>query len=273
MIAKLLSALPFEWAQYQFMHMALLGMVILAPLFAVLGCLVISNQMAFFADAIGHSALTGIALGVLAGLQEPLWAMLIFAVILAAAIAWLRHKQLAPADAVIGLVMSCTVALGIVLLSRQGGLHRYARYLVGDILTIAPADLLRVGALALAVVLILAWQYNRIVLVTLHRPLAASRGVCVWRTELLFTVLIAVSVTLSIEWMGLLVINSLLILPAAAARNLARSAAGYVLWAVAVSLTSGIGGVIASYYLSTATGATIVLCAMGVFAVSVMFRR
>jgi len=273
MSANVVSALPFDWAQYQFMQMALIGIVILAPLFAILGCLVISNQMAFFADAIGHSALTGIALGVLAGLHEPLWAMLVFAVMLAAAIAWLRHQQLAPADAVIGLVMAGTVALGIVLLSRQGGFHRYARYLVGDILTIAPGGVRRVGALAVAALLLLAWQYNRIVLVTLHRPLAASRGVCVWRTELLFTVLIAVSVTLSIEWMGLLVINALLILPAAAARNLARSAAAYVLWALAISLASGIGGVIASYYLSSATGATIVLCAMCLFGVSVVLRR
>lgn len=273
MLVTVLSAIAFEWAQYEFMQMALVGIVILAPLFAVLGCLVISNQMAFFADAIGHSALTGIAIGVLAGLHEPLWAMLLFAIILAAAIAWLRHKQLAPTDAVIGLVMSFTVALGIVLLSRQGGFHRYTRYLVGDILTIAPADVLRVGILGAVALLVLAWQYNRIVLVTLHRPLAASRRVCVWRTELLFTILIAVSVTLSIAWMGLLVINSLLILPAAAARNVARSAAGYVLWAVVISLVAGMGGVIASFYLSTATGATIVLCAMGMFVVSILFRR
>ncbi len=273
MLAELLKTLPFDWAQYDFMHMALLGIVLLAPLFAVLGCLVISNHMAFFADAIGHSALTGIAIGVLAGLHEPLWAMLGFAVLLALAVAVLRRLELAPTDAVIGLVMSFTVALGIVLLSRQGGFHRYTRYLVGDILTIAPADLLRVGALVLATLAVLAWNYNRIVLVTIHRPVAASRGVPVWRTELLFTMLVAVSVTVSIAWMGLLVINSLLILPAAAARNLARSAAAYVLYAVAFSLTAGIGGLIASYYLSTATGATMVLGAMGIFVVSALARR
>ncbi|MCX7847940.1 MAG: metal ABC transporter permease [bacterium] len=273
MIHTLVERLPLDWLQYEFMQRALCAIILLAPLFAILGCLVINSQMAFFADAIGHSALTGIAVGVLAGLEQPLWAMLLCAIVLAVALAWLRYLQLAPGDALIGLMVSFTVALGVVILSRQGGFQRYTRYLVGDILTITPTDLYWSALLTFAVLLSLGWKYNHIVVMTLHRPLAASRGVRVWATDVLFSTLVAISVTLSIAWMGLLVINSLIILPAASARNLARSAVSYVWLAVVISVTAGVSGVIVSYYLSTATGATIVLCAMALFLLSTLLRR
>lgn len=273
MLTDVVRHAAFEWVQYEFMQRALVGIVILAPLYAVLGCVIINKQMAFFADTMGHSALTGIALGVLAGLQEPFWAMVACAVVLSVLIAWLRHLQVAAGDTLLGLVMSFTVALGIVLLSRGGSFHRYARYLVGDILTIGPGDLVRVGVFAAGVLGMLAWNYNKIVLLTVHRPVAASRGVGVLGMDMLLSVLIAISVMVSIAWVGILVINSLLLLPAAAARNVTRSGVAYVWSAVGFSLLSGVGGVIASYYLSSAAGATIVLCAMGIFLLSLLVRR
>ena len=270
---SLIGALPFEWAQLEFMRLALIAVLLAAPLYAVLGCLVVNSRMAFFSEAIGHAALTGVALGTLAGMSDPTPAVLLFSAALALAIAWLRKSSAISSDTIIGLVMAGAVALGVVLLSRGGGFNRYTHFLIGDILTIAPAELARLAVLALATLLIWAALFNKLFLATLHPVLARSRGVNVWMVEALFSVVIALVVAMSIAWIGLLVINSLLILPAAAARNLARSTAAYLGWALLFSFLAGVAGLIVSFYAATATGATIVLVALGLFLLTLPFRR
>jgi len=270
---SLIGSLPFEWSQLEFMRLALLAVLLAAPLYAVLGCLVVNSRMAFFSEAIGHATLTGVALGTLAGLADPTPAVLIFSALLALAIAWLRKSSAISSDTIIGLVMAGAVALGVVLLSRGGGFTRYTRFLIGDILTITPAELARLATLATVTLIIWAALFNRLFLATLHPVLARSRGVNVWAVEALFSVVIALVVAMSIAWIGLLVINSLLILPAAAARNLARSTAAYLGWALLFSFLAGIAGLIISFYTATATGATIVLVALGLFLLTVPLRR
>lgn len=265
--------LQFEWLQYGFMQNALLAILIVAPLFAFLGCLVVSNRMAFFSDAVGHAALTGLAIGALCGLADPTPAMLIFAVLLAFGISLLHRFTEASTDTILGLVMSFTVALGVVLLSRGGGFSKYSRFLVGDLLTITPIEIGRLALLGVLVTGGVLLFYNRIFLAFLHRPLAISRGRNVWLIEALFSAAIAVAVTLCIPWIGILVVNSLLVMPAATARNMARNTAAYAWIAVFVSMVSGIAGLIASYYWATASGATIVLFLMGFFVLSLLFRQ
>ena len=126
--SSLVGMLPFHWAEFGFMQMALLAVLVVAPLFAFLGCMVVNNQMAFFSDAIGHSALTGIAIGVILGVVNPVWSMTLFSLCLAVGITLLRKYGTASADTIIGIVMSFTVATGIVILSRGGGFSRYSRY-------------------------------------------------------------------------------------------------------------------------------------------------
>ena len=255
------------------MQNALLAVILIAPLFALIGCLVISNQMAFFSDAIGHAALTGIAIGALAGLADPLWAMLAFAIVLALLVSVMRRYSSASTDTIIGLTMAFAVALGVVLLSRGGGFARYSRYLIGDLLTIAPFEILRLALLLAIVAGVWLAFFNPLFLAGLNRSLARARGFPVWRLEAFFAVIVALVVTVTILWVGLLVINALLIVPAAAARNMARTMTAYVLGAVAISLLAGVLGLISSFYWGTATGATIVLWAMGFFILSLAFRR
>ena len=270
---SLIGNLPFEWAQLEFMRLALIAVLLAAPLYAVLGCLVVNSRMAFFSEAIGHAALTGVALGSLAGLADPTPAVLIFSALLALVIAWLRKNTVVSSDTIIGLVMAGAVALGVVLLSRGGSFNRYTHFLIGDILTITPAELARLAVLAGATLLIWAALFNKLFLATLHPVLARSRGVNVWLVEALFSVVIALVVAMSIAWIGLLVINSLLILPAAAARNLARSTVAYLGWALLFSFLAGVAGLIVSFYAATATGATIVLVALAMFILTLPFRR
>jgi len=270
---SLLMSLPFEWAQYDFMGLALLAVLLVSPVLALLGCLVINNQMAFFSEAMGHSALTGLALGALLGLADPTVTIVGFAVLLALAMFLMRRISAVPTDTSIALVMAFVVALGVVLLSRGGGFAKYSRYLIGDILTITPGELGWLAGLSGVVVCAWVFFFNAFFMVSLNRSLAASRGLPAAVLEAVFSVLVAVVVAMSIPWVGLLVINSMLILPAATARNLARNTRWYVLGAVLVSLLSGFLGLVSSYYWNTATGATIVLWACGFFTVSLVVRK
>jgi zinc transport system permease protein len=273
LLYTIMGVLPFDWAHYTFMQHALLAVLLVTPLLALLGCLIVNNQMAFFSEALGHSALTGLAIGTLLGLQAPVFAVVAFAVLLAVSMSLMRRHSAVPPDTAIALVMAFVVALGVVLLSRGGGFAKYSRYLIGDILTITQGELFGLAVLLGVVLLLWGILFNALFFVSLNRSLAASRGFPVRWLEPLFAVIVAVVVAISIPWVGLLVINSMLILPAATARNLAWNTRSYVVGALAISLLSGILGLICSYYWDTATGATIVLWASGFFAISLLFRR
>lgn len=265
--------LPFSWGQYQFMHNALLAVIIVTPLLALMGTMVVNNKMAFFSDSIGHSALTGLALGVLLGFGDPLWIMLIFAAVLAVLISLVKNTTRFSADTIIGVVSSTAVALGIVLLSMGGSFSRYTRFLIGDLLSIGDGEVMLLLVISIVVITIWMYIYNRLLLSSLNPSLAASRGIKVHTLDTLFSVLLAVTVTLSIQWVGILIINAMLVLPATTARHLAGGIRQYCLYAVLAGLLAGLIGLVASYYIGSATGATIVLVSSLFFAVSLAFRR
>jgi zinc transport system permease protein len=267
-----LNYLPYSWLNFNFMKNALLGVILVAPIFGLTGAMVVNNRMAFFSDAIGHAALTGIAVGVILGMGNPLWAMLAFAVLLAMLISWAGMKTEAAPDTIIGVFFASAVALGVVILSRGGGFAQYSRYLIGDLLSIAPRDLVLLVGILLTLLLFWGLWFNRLFLVSFSPTVARSRGVGIFGLQTVFAVLVAAIVTVSIQWVGLLIINALIILPAAAARNIARGMRSYHLIAIVISLVSGISGLILSFYWSTATGATIVLCAFVIYLATVLWR-
>ncbi len=257
---NLVALLPFGWAQHLFMQNALLALILVTPIFGMLGTMVVNNRMAFFSDTLGHSALTGIALGVMIGLKDPLLAMLAFALVMALTICVVKKMTRTSTDTIIGVFSASAIALGIVILSRGGGFNRYSRFLIGDILSITFSEIAALGTVLGLVLIYWFLLFNKLFLVSINPVMARSRGVRVLLTEVLFTALVAVVVTVSIQWVGILIINSLLILPAAAARNLATNMQSYHLGAIVISVLAGITGLILSYYWGTAAGATIVLC-------------
>ena len=268
----LISLLPFEWTQFAFMRTALLAVLIVSPLFALMGTLVVNNRMAFFSDAIGHASLTGVGLGVLLGLANPLWALVAFALILGIGIITLQRYTRSAMDTVISLSMSLSIALGVVLLSRGGNFNKFSHYLIGDLLSITPAE---VGQLLITSILVgggLLLGYNRILLIGLNESLGRSRGINAWWTQMLFCAAVVMVVTMNLSWVGILIINSMLIVPAAGARNIANNAQQYVVYAVGIATFSGVAGLIVSYYADTATGASIVLVAMGCFIVTLAIK-
>lgn len=265
--------LPFEWAQYTFMLNALLAVLLVTPLFGILGTMVVNNKMAFFSDAIGHSALTGIAIGVLLGMQDPLAAMLAFAIILAVGISIVKAGGTSSPDTIIGVFSSTAIALGIVILSRGGGFAKYSNYLIGDLLSISAQQIIMLLLALVLVLLFWAGFFNQLLLVSVNPSLARSRGVNIRAVEVLFSILMAVVVTVSIQWVGVLIINSLLVLPAAAARNISVNMRQYHAISLLIAMISGISGLILSYYWGTATGATIVLITSLFFVLCYLVKR
>lgn len=259
------ALLPFTWLEPRFMKNALLAVLVAAPLFGCLGSFVVSNKMAFFSDAIGHSALTGIAFGVLLGIEEPVFAMVAFSLILGFAIITVKNKGKSSADTIIGVFSSTAVALGVVLLSAAGNFSKYQKYLIGDILSIKPSEIGLLAGAGILTVVVWVFFYNKMLLTNLHRTFAKSRGIKVSVVELLFALLTALIVTLSIRWTGLLVINSLLVLPAAAARLVTGTSRRYLLVSVCISLFSAITGLAISFYAGAASGSVIVLVNAVVF--------
>ena len=241
----------FPMLQYDFMRHAFLAAVLIAPLFALLGTMAVNNKMAFFSDALGHSAFTGIGLGVLLGMQEPLLAM--------------KSANMVSSDTVISVFSSAAMALGIVILSARGGFAKYSSYLIGDILTVGRKDLWTIGIVLVAAYVLWALLYNQLLLLSVNRSLAASRGVRVMLVENIFVIMVAVAVMVSIRWVGILMINSLLILPAAAARNITSSAGSYHWTATVFGLLSSVVGLWVSYSCGTSAGATMVLTAAVLF--------
>ncbi len=262
--------LPFEWASHIFMQNALLAVLLVTPLFGILGTMVVNNKMAFFSDALGHSALTGIAIGVILGMSDPLWAMLTFSILLALGISFVKASSTSSPDTIIGVFSATAVALGIVILSRSGGFTKYSRFLIGDLLSITPNELLMLFFLVLGVLAFWVFMFNQLLLVSINSSLARSRGSNVRLLEILFSIIMAVIVTISIQWVGLLIINSLLILPAASARNISHDMRQYHLFSVSIALLSGLAGLLLSYYWGTATGATIVLCSAAFFLLTLL---
>mgnify|MGYP000904880038 FL=1 len=263
----------FDWWQYDFMRNAFFAVLLTMPLFSMLGTIVVNNGMAFFSDALGHSSLTGVGIGILLGLTDYTPAMVIFAVVFALLMNRIRHSHIASTDTVIGVFSACGVALGLVLLSLGGSFSRYQNILIGDILSITKNELILL-AITLAVFLVI-WLlcFNRFYAISISPSLAQSKGIRVKLFDNLFVAAVAVVVMLAIRWVGLLIVNSMLILPAAAARYFARSAREYHFAALVFGLFSGMLGLWFSYRNAIATGPVIVIIAALVFFASFCLRQ
>ncbi len=262
--------LPFSWMEYNFMKNALLAIIIITPLFGILGTMVINNRMAFFSDALGHSALTGIAVGTIFGISDMNMSMILYAIVFALLLNFINRRKTFSTDTVISVFSSLSMAIGLMILSKGGNFSRYSSLLVGDILSITVQE---IGLLCVIFVVTLIYWYfsfNKLNSVGVNISLARSKNIKANMMEDSFSILIAVIVMLSIKWIGILIINALLILPAATSRNIASNMREYHLFSVLVAVFSGISGLILSYYLSTATGPTVVIITAFLFFITLL---
>ena len=266
--------LHIELLQWEFMKNALLAILIMTPLFGLVSTMIVTGKMSFFSDALGHSAFTGIAIGCICGISSPTWVAVLFSVFFALLFSFVRSRSSHTADTLIGVFSSTAVALGIFIATFDGGsFTKYNSYLIGDILSVTPAE---IGMLALVLVAVAVFWIlfsNRMTLTAIYPQLASSRGISTAWVQTIFTTVIAIVVTLAISWVGLLILNSLLVLPAASARNIAKNIKQYHLFSVLFALVSGITGLVISYYLGASAGASICLVLAVIFIVSFCFRK
>lgn len=259
------SILPFEFIKYDFMKNALLAVLIITPLFGIVGTMIVNNKLAFFSDALGHSVFTGMAIGILLGVSDTNVSTILFAVVFALLLNWIKRKNTVSTDTIISVFSSTSTAIGLVILSRNGNFSKYSALFVGDILNISPKE---IGLLILIFIIVLLFWFfcfNKLHAVSLNSSLAKSKGINIRLLENIFAVIIALLVMLTIKWVGILIINALLILPAASARNISSNMKEYHIFSIVISLFSGLLGLLLSYYLSLATGPTIVIIAAVIF--------
>ena len=264
--------LPFSWLDYNFMKNAFLAVLLITPLFGILSTMVVSNRMAFFSDSLGHGAFTGLAIGSLVGIFSPLVSLVGFSILFALLITYIKNNSSASTDTIIGVFSSTGIAAGLMIMSYGGGFNKYSSYLIGDILSITPDDLISLMGVFVLVLLVWGWLFNRLLVLSINSSFARSRGINAVMAEGIFASVVAVVVAISIQWVGLLIINSLLVLPAASARNITSSVKEYHLVSVLCAMISGISGLVLAYYYNMAAGATIVVIAALIFFVTLVLK-
>jgi zinc transport system permease protein len=266
----LARVLPFDCLRARFMQQALIGLLFIAPAAAAMGVQVVNFRMAFFADAISHSAFAGVALGLIFAVS-PHWTMPLFGLIVGLTIMAMQRRSSLSSDTVIGVIFAAVMAFGLAMVSRDQGVARdLQRFLYGDILTVTDIELIGLALLFAVVMAFQAWGYNRLLYIGLNPVVAEAHRVRVACYQYTFAGLLALVVMLSVWAVGVLLVTALLIMPAAAARNFARSAGVMFWWAMLVSVTSAVGGLLISAqdWARTATGPTVVLCGFAWFVVS-----
>jgi len=252
------------------MQQALVGLLLIAPMAAAMGVQVVNFRMAFFAEAISHSAFAGVALGLLFSIS-PYWTMPVFGLLVGLSIMTLQRRSALSTDTVIGVIFAAVMAFGLAIVSRERNVARdLQRFLYGDILTITDAEIAALAALFVVIMVFQVCGYNRMLYIGLNPAVAVTHRVCVAFYQYAFAGLLALVVMLSVWAVGVLLMSALLIVPAAAARNFARSAGHMFWWAILVSTTSAIAGLLisAQNWARTATGPTVVLCGFAWFIVS-----
>lgn len=266
--------LPIEFLQWDFMKNALLAILVMTPMFGLVSTMIVTGKMSFFSDALGHSAFTGIAIGCICGIANPTWVAILFSIVFALLFSFVRNRSSHTADTLIGVFSSTAVALGIFIATFGGGsFTKYNTYLIGDILSVTPSQIGMLAIVFLVVVFFWVLCSNKMTLTAIYPVLSSSRGIPTNLVQTVFTTVIAVIVTMAINWTGLLILNSLLVLPGAAARNLARNLKQYHILSVLFALTAGIAGLVISYYLGASAGATICLVLALFFLISFCFRK
>jgi zinc transport system permease protein len=267
-----------EALSFPFVQRALVAVVLSALVLGGLSHLVVARRLAFFSAALGQAVLTGVSLGVLLGepLDAPWGSVLGFSLLVGLALVAVRRRSALPTDTLVGVALAFTLGLGVCLLvavTKRFNVHQLEAVMFGSVLTVTTLDLLLLAALGLGVLLVTATFANRLLLHALDPRLAAAARVPDARDEYLFVTLLTLAIVLCVKVMGALMVEALLVVPAAAARTHARSVAGVFFGAITVALFAGLGGVLLSTQVNVPSGAAIVLGLSLVFALALVTRR
>jgi zinc transport system permease protein len=255
-----------------FLVYAILAGLVLAVVAGPLGCFIVWRRMAYFGDTLAHSALLGIALGLLAGINLQL-SVVVGCLSIALALLALEKRKTLATDTLLGILAHSSLAFGLVLLSFTNSRIDLMAYLFGDLLAISTSELLWLCGGSVVTLGILLVKWNELLSLTLHPELAHVEGLDIGRLRIMLLLVMALVVAVSMKIVGVLLITSLLIIPPATARHYAVSPEGMAIGASLAGALSVLGGIAASWFLDTPTGPSIVAFAALLFMLSHLFRR
>jgi zinc transport system permease protein len=263
--------------QYPFLVRGFLCVLVIAPILGGVSHLVVTRRMAFFSAALGQAAITGVALGLLLGepLNAPYGGMFGFCLLATLAMVYVKRHATLPPDTLIGVFHALTLGLGLcllVLLTRQFNVHQVESVLFGSLLTVTDGDLLLLVAVGAVVAVLLVREYNHLLLDSLSPPLARIAGADPAYLEYFFALLLALSIVVSLKIIGALLVEALVVVPAASARNVARGTRSYFIWSVIIAFLAGAGGLVVSTRFLVPTGGAVVLAVSAIFFVTLAIR-
>ena len=257
-----------------YMLRALAVAALLAPACALLGVFVTARRMSFFSDTIAHGALAGVALGVWFGMTDLTVPMILFSLLVAAAILWIKENTELMTDTIMALLLSGSVALGIIILRMLGGsLARIHGYLFGDILAVATRDVVFAAVLFALVFGGVFWKLSQLTLLSAHEEMAHVCGISVKALNYLFILGLTITVAMSIRLLGIILVTALLVVPPAAARNISANLRQQIVYSLAMGLISGVIGIVASFQFDVPCGPAIVLSAIALFVITLALAK
>ncbi len=263
-----------EILQYAYMQRALLVGLLLSVIVACLGTVMVHKRLSLIGDALSHSSLAGVAVGLLLGFNPIVGAMAV-CIIAAFSIEVIRKRLGNHSELAVAIVMSTGIGLAGVLAGFVKSSADFNSFLFGSIVAISDFETRLVAILSAIVLVAFVLLYKELFYISFDVQAASISGVPVGTVNAIFTILTAVTVSIAARTVGALIISSLLVVPVAAAMSIARSYKTTVLWAVFVSAASTIGGLVLSFYLGLKPGGTIVLIPVGfflIFRVASLFR-
>lgn len=268
-----------EVLAYGFVVNALLAGLMIGPVLGGLGTLVVVKRFAFFSEAVGHAALTGVAIGILLGepYTGPYGSLFGYCLLFGILLNYLRNRTGLSPDTLIGVFLSVSLALGASLLLMLAGkinVHILENVLFGSVLTVSGQDLVVLGIVAGLVLALALPLYNRIMLASFNPQLAAVRGVAVKRLDYLFVVLVTLVTVAAVKVIGAILVGALLVIPAAAARLVSQSLKGFFFASVLIATFSTLIGILLPilFDLPVPSGAAIILVAGSFFALAALAR-
>jgi len=259
--------------QYTFFIRGFLSVLLLAPLLGGMSHLVVARRLSFFSAALGQAALTGLTIGLLLG--EPLngayGGIFGFCFLSALAMVYVKRHASLPTDTLVGVFLSMTLGLGICLLvavTKRFNIHQVEAIMFGSLLTVTDFDLLLLLAIGIAIAMVLALIYNGLLLDSLDPAVAQVTGTRSNLIDYVFVVLLTAAIVVSLKVIGALLIEAMVVVPAAAARNLARTTRAYLALSISAALVAGIGGLLISSRFLVPTGGAVVLAMSSLFFVT-----
>ncbi|MFW9285903.1 zinc ABC transporter permease subunit ZnuB [Glaesserella parasuis] len=258
---------------FEILFPAWLAGVFLTFITAPLGAFVVWRKMAYFGDTLSHSALLGVALGIFLQI-DPYIAVILMAVILALCLVWLEQHSTHSVDTLLGIIAHCSLSLGVITISLLDNVRvDLMSYLFGDLLAIGFNDVLFISIGVIGIATLLALYWKKLLAITVSPELAQIEGLNVARLRLLLMLLTALTIALSMKFVGALIITSLLIIPSATARRFAKTPETMVIYAIGLSILSVSGGLLLSALKDTPAGPSVVVCAGTLFLLSLIKKE